>query len=163
MVYKVLLLNMQPIKPGTPGANPFSFRYIVSALGYYFCVLHNSWDPRLYVPSEGQHIIVKDTSVTTGTQTHTLLIKNTRAWVQCSYPIVHVTLLYDQGPIWLCLQSNSALQITILRLLWKLWISVLAVIRWRMPSNVEYACTQAKILCSPVKYVWLNRAISCFC
>ena len=36
-------------------------------------------------------VLIKDTSVTTGTRTHTLLIRNTRARVRCSLPLGHYT------------------------------------------------------------------------
>ena len=36
-------------------------------------------------------VLLKDTSVTTGIQTHTLLNKNTRAGVRCSYTLCHDT------------------------------------------------------------------------
>ena len=46
------------------GANPFSFRKVHWVLLH---ALHNTWDQRLNVPSEGRSngVLVKDTSVTT--------------------------------------------------------------------------------------------------
>ena len=47
MVYKVLWRNMLPIQPGTLGRTPSL------CTGFFYMRLHNTWDQRLYVPSEG--------------------------------------------------------------------------------------------------------------
>ena len=36
-------------------------------------------------------VLLRDTSVTTGIRTHTLLNRITRAWIRCSYPLGHDT------------------------------------------------------------------------
>ena len=60
------------------GANPFSFR----ALGSFTCITQQTRPTALF-PYVGKaswlSVLLKDTSVMTGTQTYTLLIKNTRA------------------------------------------------------------------------------------
>ena len=40
-------------------------------------------------------VLPRDTSVTTGIRTDTLLIRSTRAWFRCSYPLGHDTPLYS--------------------------------------------------------------------
>ena len=49
MFHKVLWHDMQPVKPGTPGLNPFSLWLVHWVL---LRVLHNTRDHRVYVPSE---------------------------------------------------------------------------------------------------------------
>ena len=65
--------------------NPFSFLWV------HWIPLHgllNTWDPRLYVPSEGQsngQVSCLRTQVSRlGIRTHTLVIRNTRVWIWCS-------------------------------------------------------------------------------
>ena len=61
------------------GANPFSFREVHWVLLH---ALHNTWDQRLNVPSEGRsngEVSCLRTQVSRlGIRTHALLIRNTR-------------------------------------------------------------------------------------
>ena len=83
MVYKVLWGKMLPIKPGTSGRTPLLSDKKVHRI--LLCVLHNTQVSAL----------LKDTSVTAGTRTNTLLIKNTRVWIRCSSPLGHDTPYVD--------------------------------------------------------------------
>ena len=70
------------------GANPFTFRYV------HWVLLH-ALDQRLYVPSEGRSNGWMSCSMTQVSRleirTHNLLIRNTRVWIQCSWPLGHDT------------------------------------------------------------------------
>ncbi len=71
------------------GANPLLFS--ISALGSFTCVTQHTGPTALRPIQRTKQswlsVLLKDTSVATGTQTHTLTIRNTRAWVRCSYPL----------------------------------------------------------------------------
>ena len=86
--YKVLWRNMLPIKLGTPERTPSLFR----ALGYFTCVTQHTGQITLRLiwrTKQWLSVLLNDTNVTTRTGTHTLLIRNTRAWVGYSYPLGH--------------------------------------------------------------------------
>ena len=67
--------NIKVLQPGTPGRPRL---FAISAL---CSALHNTWDQRLYVPSEGRSngkvSCLKDHVSRLGIQTHILLIGNT--------------------------------------------------------------------------------------
>ena len=83
VVYKVL---QQPLSE-TPWQNPSLSNKCNWIL---LLALHNTQDLRLYVPSDGRtkqwrlSVLLRDTRVKTWTWTHTLLIRNSRVWIQAT-------------------------------------------------------------------------------
>ncbi len=83
-VYKVRWRIRQPL-PGTPGQ---THSHSNKSNCLLLCALHNAPDLRVYIPSKGWRnwLSVLRKCVKTRTRTHALLIRNTRALIQCSYP-----------------------------------------------------------------------------
>ena len=70
--------------------NPFLF--LISALGSFSCISQHTGPTALHpIRKTKPWLSVLDTSVISGTTTHTLLIRNTRVWIWCSQPLNHDT------------------------------------------------------------------------
>ena len=98
VVHKMMWRNMLLIKEWTPRRTQVLFS--INALGYFTCGTQHTGPTALRPIWRTKHVLVvtsvllKDTGVTcvtNGTRTHTLLTKNTRVWIRCSYPIRHDT------------------------------------------------------------------------
>ena len=126
------------------------FRLVLDKCGVRSKVLHKVWSlsPLLFLISA----LGSFTSVTQRKGPTTLLLiwrqstMNTECHDRDSNP--HSTFQKQQGPFsWLCLPPNSAVRITILRL--RASAKFLRYLsKCRMPSNQEYASTEAKTLLS---------------
>ena len=80
---------MMPIKPGSPEATSSLYDECIVMFIYVHYTTHKTSGFTFSPKVEHLSVLFKDTGVTTGTQTHTLLNKNTRALVRCSYLLGH--------------------------------------------------------------------------
>ena len=67
----------------------------LSGMSYWVLLLtlhntHRTYEFMYHMNDEAISVFLKVTNVKTTSLTHTLLIRNTRAWVQCAWPLVHL-------------------------------------------------------------------------